>query len=76
MLFESDSQQRALNAAESLREGVENLHIDLGEKKISITISIGISVWKPGDDINHLLKFADSALYTAKNSGRNRVDFG
>ena len=42
----------------------------------TITTSIGISHY-PSDatDVNHLLKHADSAMYQAKDSGRNTVRF-
>lgn len=40
-----------------------------------VTISCGISNWAYGqqDELKHLVKRADSALYEAKNSGKNRI---
>jgi diguanylate cyclase (GGDEF)-like protein len=75
LLFEGDNKQGALLAAERLRESIESLPIKVGDNNIPITISIGICQWSSGENINHLLKIADSALYEAKNSGRNRVVF-
>jgi diguanylate cyclase (GGDEF)-like protein len=37
------------------------------------TTSIGVGSWRPGVDLDDLLDMADSALYQAKQSGRNKV---
>ena len=37
------------------------------------TVSAGIAQWEPGEAAEALVARADSALYDAKNSGRNRV---
>ncbi len=49
---------------------------EIGGQEIHITPSIGISHY-PNDatDVNHLLKHADSAMYQAKDAGRNTVRF-
>ncbi|MCH8157592.1 MAG: GGDEF domain-containing protein [Nitrospinae bacterium] len=50
--------------------------IDINGEKISITLSIGISLFpKDGEGTASLLKFADEALYQAKNKGRNRFQY-
>ena len=62
---------------EKIREAVESLEIINGKDVIKTTMSIGLS--RQGEnikDIDELLKSADKALYTAKNSGRNKVVFG
>lgn len=40
---------------------------------VRITISIGVATWKPEQKMDALLTEADTALYRAKNEGRNRV---
>jgi two-component system, cell cycle response regulator len=40
---------------------------------VSITISIGVATWKHDEKMDALLTAADTALYRAKNEGRNRV---
>jgi diguanylate cyclase (GGDEF)-like protein len=39
----------------------------------AITISIGVSVNLPDDDVGTLVQRADAAMYDAKAQGRNRV---
>ncbi len=50
--------------------------MDIGGQEVHVTPSIGISHY-PNDatDVNHLLKHADSAMYQAKDAGRNTVRF-
>lgn len=61
--------------AERLRETIEVSKTDIGDDKtISITASIGIATSKLSTDIDTMVKMADSALYRAKNNGRNRVE--
>jgi diguanylate cyclase (GGDEF)-like protein len=42
--------------------------------QIPITVSIGLTGWRPGEDQHALLARADRALYRAKQSGRDRVE--
>jgi len=43
---------------------------------LNVTCSIGVSLFpKHGDDTETLIKFADAAMYTAKEAGRNRIRF-
>lgn len=61
---------------EGLRAGVEALEIPFMGNPIRVTISIGLaSVRDAGVDFDHLMAAADSALYIAKEEGRNRVRF-
>ena len=66
--------------AERLRIAVENKKINIEEynikdvKEISVTISIGVSEFDKNEkDYEMLYKNADSALYQAKETGRNKV---
>ena len=65
----------ALEVAERIRSRVESTILSLGPGITGrITASIGVAIApEDGTDRISLLKAADSALYTAKNNGRNRV---
>jgi len=69
----------ALAKAERLREQVAKqvFTIDYG-RTIRLTISIGVAVFPDEriQNIDHLVKLADDALYQSKKDGRNRVSRG
>lgn len=62
--------------AERLREQVEKVRCPVGEGRspIAVTVSVGLALLGPErEDLTSLLTAADSALYEAKATGRNRV---
>ncbi|WP_197723281.1 diguanylate cyclase domain-containing protein [Blastochloris tepida] len=62
-----------MQIAERLREDVANLRHAGGDgATFSVTISLGLTVHRPGEALEALLSRADSALYQAKETGRNR----
>ncbi|MCG8325391.1 MAG: GGDEF domain-containing protein, partial [Thiotrichales bacterium] len=63
------------SVAERLRGAVEKLEITANDGTVlpSLTISAGIAEMRDGIDPVSLIADADSALYRAKNEGRNRV---
>ena len=65
----------AVIIAERLRKAVANLAIEIdGSETLKVTISVGVSAYpENGRTRTDLIKVADSALYTAKEKGRNRV---
>ncbi len=58
--------------AEKIRATVEN---HLFNKVESITVSLGVSNFRPKDTNDTWIANADAALYKAKNDGRNKVYF-
>ena len=58
---------------ERIRASVSKMSFDLGVDKARLTISIGVTQFKPGEDLEQLLSHADKALYDAKKGGRNQV---
>jgi len=61
-------------AAERIRQAVEDKRIRVYDEELKITVSIGISAFpEDGEDIKTLIDKADSALYRAKEAGRNRI---
>jgi diguanylate cyclase (GGDEF)-like protein len=60
--------------SERIREAIEKSILISGENKISITVSIGMTLSQSDDTSwEKVLDRADNALYQAKNTGRNKV---
>jgi two-component system, cell cycle response regulator len=76
ILLEGVPLSRAVEIAESLRLRLQELEVSIGEKKISLACSFGVSQWQADDTIDVLLGRADVALYKAKTDGRNRIVVG
>jgi diguanylate cyclase (GGDEF)-like protein len=64
----------ALKMAERLRVEIEGLEVKHLDNTINFTISVGLSELAKDDTLETLLKRSDSALYKAKEMGRNRVE--
>ena len=65
--------EHALNVAHRVKEAMRRPFLIEGNE-IFVTASIGISLFpEDGDDCGSLLKFADTAMYHAKNCGKNNA---
>jgi diguanylate cyclase (GGDEF)-like protein/PAS domain S-box-containing protein len=65
--------EHALNVAHRVKEAMRRPFLIEGHE-IFVTASIGISLFpEDGDDCNSLLKYADTAMYHAKNCGKNNA---
>ena len=73
MVFPETKLDEAGAVAERLRVAVAENPIRVGDKALAVTVSIGLAAYAPGQDIDKLFQRADSALYTAKQDGRNLV---
>ncbi|WP_456703414.1 GGDEF domain-containing protein [Bradyrhizobium sp. USDA 4449] len=68
--------RQALTVADHIRRAVMAKELkkkSTGEILGRVTISVGVSMLKQGDDTETLIDRADSCLYAAKRNGRNRV---
>jgi diguanylate cyclase (GGDEF)-like protein len=65
----------ARERAEQIRNGVKEMLVyHLGKPLAKCTISLGVAAFPAsGNEIETLVKAADTALYRAKNEGRDRV---
>jgi len=60
--------------AEKIRRAVESLELPVEGKTVKITVSIGVSAFPDSAaEQSQLIQEADSALYKAKENGRNQV---
>ena len=67
------SRDDAKAIAERIRILISHAWIDEGDgAHISVTVSIGGSIAKKGDDIAAMIRRADARMYRCKKSGRNR----
>ena len=62
----------AVGTAEKLRLGVAALKFHLHNAPVQVTVSCGLTELRSGDSVEAVFDRADTALYKAKNSGRNR----
>jgi diguanylate cyclase len=67
----------AVQIADKVRLAVqakELLKRSTNEKLGRITISGGVAQWRQGESASELIERSDTALYLAKNNGRNRIE--
>lgn len=65
--------EEALVAAERVRDAFEQAGIAVDGAPLATTVSIGVAGGPASTELDVLLASADTALYRAKRSGRNRV---
>jgi len=76
VVLPSTGLRQALTVADHIRRAVMAKELkkkSTGEILGRVTISVGVSLLKPGDDTDSLLERADACLYSAKRNGRNRA---
>ena len=71
MLPETGREQASL-VAEKLLSAVRDIRVPWEEQVISVTMSAGVGEFRQGMSLDQCIKLVDDALYTAKNSGRDR----
>jgi len=82
LLLSQTDEEDAFGIAERLRLHVGNLAVPIDDRPeapvVRVTISIGVAAMERGErrDLTDLLSAADSSLYHAKQTGRNRVCAG
>ena len=70
-LMPETSLDEALPVLEKIRAAVADAAFNYKDQPIAITLSIGVTEFKSGDDIEAAFARADQALYNAKSQGRN-----
>jgi diguanylate cyclase (GGDEF)-like protein len=73
ILLPNTASAEATEQAERLRKYVREAKVQVIDHILSVTISIGVAQFRPGEDTwDTLLNRADNAMYEAKNNGRDR----
>ena len=68
------AKEEAIKFFVNLRAKVAENEVIIKDKTIKVTVSIGVSFGKGHCEIDDMLEACDSALYVAKENGRNRVE--
>ncbi|WP_234414373.1 GGDEF domain-containing protein [Paenibacillus sp. CAA11] len=71
VIFTEKTPEEAYNYAEKIRESIERLELPHLDRPV--TVSVGLCEYHLGDGKEALFRNADSALYKAKRSGKNRT---
>lgn len=71
LLLPDTQAEYACVLAERLREETRLLH--LGNSRLKLTASFGVTQAQPGEGMAHVLARADQAMYQSKTAGRDRV---
>ncbi|MGE8166925.1 diguanylate cyclase [Pseudomonas putida] len=74
LLLPQTSPAMAARAVEALRAAVEACPFHFKGERVVITTSIGLSSFQSDERADQVLKRADTALYSAKKLGRNRIE--
>jgi diguanylate cyclase (GGDEF)-like protein len=79
ILYQAENAQDAINNIIDLQRSIENLKImhQANEASCFLTISVGLHLFSPSDDISpeQAFKHCDEQLYKAKDNGRNKVSY-
>ncbi|MBD8190869.1 diguanylate cyclase [Pseudomonas fluorescens] len=73
LLMPDSSLSDALGVGEVLRAAIEACPFHFKGEPVTITVSMGVAQFQPGERSDLALKRADEALYRAKAAGRNQV---
>ena len=76
ILYDVPSLEALKIICEKLRALVENSRLDLADKSLRVTVSIGATLLLPHDTPEILVRRADEMMYQVKQAGRNRVIVG
>ena len=74
VLLPNTPQEAGRQLLETLRESIGSCPFHFKGERIVITLSAGLTAFSDGDTTERAFERADSALYRAKEAGRNRVE--
>ena len=75
VILPETSGAEALTVGERIRANVEAEKFIQNDDIVTVTISVGIAQYNYKEKPSHFVKRADEAMYTSKDTGRNKVSF-
>jgi diguanylate cyclase (GGDEF)-like protein/PAS domain S-box-containing protein len=76
LLYDVPSREALQSIAEKMRALVECSRLDLAAVSVSVTISVGATLFLPTDTTASAVRRADVLMYQSKQAGRNQVSVG
>lgn len=73
LLLPGTSPEQGETVLEALRSGIEECPFHFKNERVTITVSIGFTDFRQGDELDAVFERADKAMYAAKEAGRNRL---
>jgi diguanylate cyclase (GGDEF)-like protein len=74
IVLEPSNVKPAEVCAERIRRMVEGVRVPSLGDDFRVTVSLGVTAYRPTEEIAQMIERADQALYRAKRAGRNRVE--
>lgn len=74
MILPEADEIKAFIALNRVRENIEKNPVEIGDKKLYVTVSIGVTELDKDETLTEVIYKADMALYQAKRAGKNRIE--
>lgn len=73
---ETQGREGALQTAENIRRGVQEIRVHDDGRDVSFTVTIGVTTFEERPVVDDCIRPADAALYEGKRGGKNGVVAG
>jgi diguanylate cyclase len=76
LIFKNFDKATVISKLDVLRKKVATLPFSFKNNRVNISLSMGVTFIQPNDNVHSAFERADTALYRAKNDGKNRIIYG
>lgn len=73
IILSNSTEEQALGISERFRHDMEETVFECNGDTFRVTVSIGVSCFRPGETQENWIERTDQAMYRAKQAGRNRI---
>ncbi|MCG2586890.1 biofilm regulation diguanylate cyclase SiaD [Massilia sp. TS11] len=73
LLLPQTSLAEAIVVLERVRESISTQLVPAGSHNLSVTVSVGLTCYQPGEHVEDTVRRADQAMLESKRAGRNRL---